>query len=198
MAMAGAGPTKPPSTRTVAMGNGKPLSLDQNSISIDVLLTDQQRSQLRSLLLQPSPASAAGDADNSIRVVLDGVHLTALGEKGGYFYKIYINLPEQGATPGTANRYLLGMLGAFEIEAARMRMQMQGSTSMPSHAGPMPAAGAPLQLVFPATKALRAAWPENLDKLTVSFVRANGGKPAHGTVIKVKEFRVETSATSAR
>jgi tyrosinase len=198
MAMAGAGPTRPSSTQTVAMGSGKPLSLDQNSISIDVLLTDQQRSQLRSLLLQPSSASPAAGADSSIRIVLDGVHLTALGEKGGYFYSVYINLPEQGATAGTANRYLLGMLGAFEIGAARMRMQMQGSTSMASHAAPMSAAGAPLQLVFPATKALREAWPENLDKLTVSFVRANGGKPAHGTVIKVREFRVETSATPAR
>lgn len=201
MTMAGAGPTRPPSTQTMAMGTGKPLSLDQNSISIDVLLTDQQRSQLRSLLLQPSTASTAGNADSSIRIVLDDVHLTALGEKGGYFYKVYINLPEQGATAGAANRYLVGMLGAFEVGAARMRMQMKGSSnamSMPSHGSAASAAGAPLQMVFPATKALRAAWPENLDKLTVSFVRADGGKPAHGTVIKVKEFRVETAASPAK
>ncbi len=183
-------PATPTAVQTVTAGQGQPLVLDERSIRVEVLLDPASRGQIRSLLLQPASAAPANDA---IRVVLDDVKLTALGQKGGYFYRVYINLPAQADLPASGRKLLLGMVGPFEIAAARMRTQMGGG-QMGHHKA---MAATPVQLVFPATEAMRADWPDNLDTLSVSFVRANGSsQPRRGAVISIGALRVETSASS--
>ena len=87
--------------------------------------------------------------------------------------------------------YLLGMLGPFEISVAKMQAAMQGKgmqgMQMPAAHGTQDA-----QFAFPLGDALRRIGPVQLDKLSISFVRADGRRhPAKGTTIKVKAVRVE-------
>lgn len=183
-------PAMPLTTQTVSLGGAQQLSLTEQSVTVSVPLTPTDRNRVRSLLLQPaSPATS-----NSMRVVLDDVHLTELGKQGGYFFKVFVNLPDPTGLAMPEKTYLLGMVGAFEIEGERMRMQMQGHGSSGMQMS-MPATGnAPVQLSFPLTAALQKIWPQNLDKLNISFVRVNGGKaPRKGPVIMVKQFRVEAA-----
>lgn len=184
-------PPKPLDTQTVSLGGAQQLSLDQHSVSIAVPLTAQDQTRVRSLLMKPAATTAL--AGTSIRVVLDGVRLTGLGQKGGYFYKVYINLPDRAGIALAENNYLLGTLGPFEITAAQHMQQMQ---QMQSGAHAPTSDG--VQVSFPATEALQRIWPANLGKLSVSFVRVDGRTQAKGTMITVREFRVEASDMPAK
>jgi len=187
-ALAASGAPQRPATRvSVPFGKSRALSLDEQSLNVDVALSATDAARVRSLMLQPA---ATGSAETGpVRVVLDGVHLTGLGEKGGYFYNIYVNLPAQGG--GTAaGAYLLGSIGPFEIGVAEMNARMKGGNmqGMDMHA----AQGGGARPVFPATDALRKIWPPQLDRLTISFVRVNGSRqPAKGEVIRIKSFSVQ-------
>jgi tyrosinase len=190
--LAGTLPAKPAGIAGPPLGSSQPLALDENSLSVNVPLTAQDASRVRSAMLQPATAAAASGEAGPVRVVLDGVHLTGLGEKGGYFYKVYINLPDGSSASGHERNFLLGMIGPFEIEVAQMKAAMngkgmQGMQGMHASAGTKGA-----RLVFPATDALRSIWPTNLDQLCVSFVRVNGSKrPTKGQTIRVDAFSVE-------
>jgi len=179
-------PRRPPLLKLKAMspqllsakilGGGEQLSLDQKSVSVEVPVSVQQQPRLRKLL-QASPQTTAANA-STVRVVLDGVSLTDLGKSGGYFYKVYINLPEQGDGEHSDSEYLLGTLGPFEIAGLQHHAEHNGGK---------------VQLSFPATEALQDIKPEKMDKLTVSFVRVDGETPVNGTVINIRQFRVEVN-----
>ena len=166
-------PPRPIGSHTVSLGGARALALNERSASVNVPLTPQDGNRVRTLLLQQTGRRQASDA---IRVVLDGVRLTGAGANGGFFYNVYINLPEQvgGTLPESA--YLLGTLGPFEISTAQHH-----------------AMGGAVRLTFPATEALQRISPQPLDRLSVSFVRVNGSTPVRGTVITVAEFRVEAA-----
>jgi tyrosinase len=140
-----------------------------------VAVPAQQQPRLRSML-QASP-QAANANPATVRVVLDDVSLTELGKNGGYYYKVYIDLPERAGSEHGDSDYLLGTLGPFEIAGMQQHVGHGGNEKV--------------QLSFPATEALQQIKPEKLDKLTVSFVRVDGDTPVNGTVINIKEFRVE-------
>jgi tyrosinase len=181
----------PQGALAMSLGGGQRLALDERSVSIVVPLSEVDRNQVRSLLLKQAATNVRAPADNSLRVVLDGVRLTELGKKGGYFYKIYINLPAQAGTSQPETKYLLGTLGSFEITGMLNHEAMSGM--------PMAKASDGVQIAYPATDALTRIAPGNLDRLTISFVRVDGsGRPAKGTVITVREFRVETTNPTAR
>ena len=180
----------PQGALAVSLGGGQHLALDERSVSIVVPLSEADRNQVRALLLKQATTKVRAPADNSLRVVLNGLHLTELGKKGGYFYKVYINLPAQAGVSQPETTYLLGTLGPFEITGMLNHAAMKGMA--------MPAASDGVQIAYPATDALAQIAPANLDKLTISFVRVDGGKPPReGAVITVKEFRVETSGTAS-
>ena len=190
-AMSGSATPLRPATRvSVPFGKSRALSLDEQSLNVDVALSATDAARVRSLMLQPAAAGSAGDGP--VRVVLDGVHLTGLGHKGGYFYNVYLNLPAQPGTGKAAGAYLLGSVGAFEISVAQMKASMKGMHDMSDMAGAAASQGHGARLVFPATDVLQRIWPDNLDKLSVSFVRVDGSRhPAKGVVMKVDAFRVE-------
>jgi tyrosinase len=185
----GAAPLKPAVVQTTVLGASRPLALDERSVSVDVALSSQDTNRVRSLLLKPV-AGAAGEGD-SLRLVLDGVQTTKLGDEGGYFYKIFVNLPETAGLHPAERSYLLGMVGPFEIGAAQMNaaMKKQGKQGMQ---GMQPMHGRQdAQFVFPISDALRRLAPVQLDKLSLSFVRADGGsRPTKGETIRIKSFRV--------
>ncbi|MFC5435016.1 tyrosinase family protein [Rhodanobacter umsongensis] len=179
-----------PGALAMSLGGGQDLALNERSVSIVVPLTQADRNQVRSLLLKQAARKVQAQADNSLRIVLTGVRLTGLGKQAGYFYKIYINLPAQPGVSQPETTYLLGTLGAFEITGKLNHLAMKGMAMSTASDG--------VQLVYPATDALAQIAPANLDKLIISFIRVNGSKPVKkGTVITVKEFRVETSGTAS-
>jgi tyrosinase len=182
-------PPRPATRVSVPFGKSRALSLDEQSLNVDVALSATDAARVRSLMLQP----ASGSTENGpVRVVLDGVHLTGLGHKGGYFYNVYLNLPAQPGTGQAAGAYLLGSVGAFEISVAQMKASMKGMHGMSDMAGTATSQGHGVRLVFPATDVLQRIWPDNLDKLSVSFVRVDGSKhPTKGVVVRVDGFRVE-------
>lgn len=181
----------PQDALAVSLGGGQQLALNEKSVSIAVPLSERDRNQVRSLLLKQAATKVRAPIDNSLQVVLDGVRLTELGKKGGYFYKIYINLPAQAGISQPETTYLLGTLGPFEITGMLNHAAMSGMHMAKASDG--------VQMAYPATDALARIAPGNLDRLTISFVRVDGrGRPAKGTAITVREFRVQTTNPMAR
>jgi tyrosinase len=191
--LAGAVPVRPASVLSAPLGVARPLVLDERSVSVDVPLTALDTDRVRSSMLKADSAVAASPEGGPVRVVLDDVRLTGLGEKGGFFYDVYVNLPAPGTAGAPAQAYLLGSVGAFEIGVAQMNASMKGAgmhgmQDMGVHA----THGRGAHLVFPVTEALRRIWPTRLDRLTISFVRVDGNrKPDRGEVIRIGAFRVE-------
>jgi tyrosinase len=119
--------------------------------------------------------SGAGNQGNgnyrSLELVLDDVSLVNLGSFGGYFYQLYLNLPESSGAPHHGR--LLGTLGPFEIAAA-------------AHHGRA-------SLRFAASEALARLDPAELGQLTVSFLRVNGANHPKGESVAIGEMRIEIS-----
>lgn len=185
-ALANTLPAKPATVQSTSLNASVPLVLDERSATVQLPLSAQDSRRVRSLMLAPAAGSTG---QGPLRIVLDGVNLTSLGKKGGFFYKVYLNLPAQPGTTLPERAYLLGTLGAFEISVAQMQASMQG-TGMSAMSAMHDVTEA--RLVFPATETLRRLWPTQLDTLSVSFVRVDGSRhPLRGRVIQVKNFRVE-------
>jgi tyrosinase len=123
------------------------------------------------------PNTAAREEE--LTVILDDVSLTDQGMDGGFFYKVYLDLP---GMPGVGREArLLGTIGPFQIATA----------SHGTHHGP----GHPtVQLELPATdlvrRLARGRSLESLGQLSVSFVRVDAEDAPDGPVIGIGTFRI--------
>jgi tyrosinase len=109
----------------------------------------------------------------SIKIVFDDIAITRAGAAGGYFYNVYLNLPDGVDIDSARSKYFIGTFGAFELAGA-------------AHHGMM-------MLEFPATAALLKAGVGNAREYVVSLVRVNGPSAPKGQVMSVGEIRVELS-----
>lgn len=157
------------------------LALGPQSARVRIPLTTYGRNRVRSLATaQGQGATPAGDA---LRIVLDGVDLTAAGGRGGYFYKILLNLPADGlAQP--EHTYLVGTIGPFEVSVARHARMMAAGGSMAAMHGPV-------RIVIPAQEVLGRIWPAPLDELTLSFVRVDAVGAPQGDAIVIDRLWME-------
>jgi tyrosinase len=146
--------------------------LGEESVSVRVPIQAADSRSLRAIVA--STPSQAGPYQ-SVQVVLDNVRLLGQGSAGGYFYKVYLNLPQSGDASSSQERYLLGTVGPFELDAS-------------AHHGN---AG---RLEFPATEVLAKLAPDQLNDLTVSLVRVSGRNAPKGRVVAIGELRVEMSS----
>lgn len=124
-----------------------------------------------SVAVQPPPQIPPGTFQ-SVVVVLDNLLLLGPGAKGGYFYKIYVNLPVIGDA-GNGRRYYLGTVGPFEVAGA-------------AHHGPA-------TLEYQATEVMAQFSAAELQDVTISLVRVGGENPPRGAVLKLGEVRIEIS-----
>lgn len=172
-------------TRRLA-GTGQ-FALDEQSTTFDLPLPAHGADRLRSMMIRPASTTSAGDG---LELVLEDVRLTRLGEEGGFFYKIFLNLPEQGLPARQESDYLLGMIGPFEISVAQMRERMAMGMHKGTHGGQ------PVRAVmrFPVTETLRRIWPASLDRLSVSLVRV-GRRERHGQVVVVGRMELQAADT---
>ncbi|ACC73855.1 tyrosinase family protein [Paraburkholderia phymatum] len=120
---------------------------------------------------------AAAGQYRSIRVVFDEISLTQAGAAGGYYYNVYLNLPDRFDTDTARQQNLLGTFGAFEIAGA-------------SHHGMV-------MLEYPATASLLKTGNGASRDYYVTLERVNGPNAPRGAVINVGEIRVELSTEPA-
>ncbi|HEV3091190.1 MAG TPA: tyrosinase family protein [Candidatus Cybelea sp.] len=105
-----------------------------------------------------------------VDVVLEGVEMTALGERGGYDYTVYANLPASPAPLSEGSRFEIGEFGSFTLSTPPM-------TGMA-----MPANGSTLRL--------RAQRPGST--LALSFVAFAAGSrvPASSALVRIGRITV--------
>jgi tyrosinase len=159
---------------SVVLASGSMLTLAgaQHTVTLNV---DAAHGAALRQIAQGRPASLPGDPASyrSALLVLDDVELTAVGARGGYFYKIYLT-PAGDAR--ASEQQLAGTLGPFEIAAARKR----GAASMSYSLG----------------GALGSFGDGPVSPLAVTFQRAGGtggGAGADAALIGIGSFRVELS-----
>jgi tyrosinase len=163
------------------------LTLDDRSFSVSVPLGAQGKLKAGALAAAPPRTPAPTE----LNVVLDEVALTEVGKAGGYFYKVYVNLPAQGGAP--EERHLIGTVGAFEIAGALH----SGGGDHADHGGGGIDGGGKAKLVLPATDVLRGLSPGQISQLVVSFVRVDGANAPKGPAITIGDFSIQ-AATPAR
>lgn len=153
------------------------LALGAGSLRVRIPLTTEGRNRVRSLV------TGGTGQGGEVRLVLDGVDLTDAGARGGYFYKILLNLPS-GSVTQPEQTYLAGTLGSFEVSVARHARMMAGGGAMAMHG--------PVRIVLPLRDLLRRIWPESLDALTVSFVRVDADHAPQADAMMIDRLSVET------
>jgi tyrosinase len=158
-------PARQISANRRSLGGAANVKLNHNSVSVLIELTDSNAEVLR---------SAVSGRTAFANVVFDGLAVYALGKVGGYFYKVYANLPLTGdADTGSRSRFL-GTVGPFEASAAQ------------HHAG-----GA---LILSATDVFHRMTPAEFKQIVVSVIRVDGTNSPRGDVMSVREVRIELSS----
>jgi tyrosinase len=153
-----------------SLGGVAGIALTENSISARIPLTPSNLNTLRSAVA--AGASASAGTLRSAKLVLDNPRLVGAGANGGFFYNVYVNLPPSGDA-GDSQKYFVGTVGPFELSAA----QQHGSGS----------------IEYAATDTLAGLLASDLQELTVSFVRVDGGNGPRGQVLSIGELRIEVS-----
>lgn len=162
-----------------SVGGARDVGLDERSVSARIALSPEDSQRLKNIAnkgkAQPfgKAPQASAEPFNSVQVVLDNINTTQLGKEGGYFYNIFLNLPDDN-NPATEDQFLLGNVGPFQIAGAQ-------------HHGNM------ARLVFPATDKIRNLTADQISELTVSFVRVSGDNAPAGQTIVMGEVRIEIS-----
>jgi tyrosinase len=150
------------------------VDVDENSVSAQLPVQAADTQLLQTIAAAGvSGGQATAGSYKSVKVVLDNIKITGAGKKGGFFYNIYLNLPQSGDVTASRQRYFLGTLGAFELAGAAHH----GSAT----------------LEYPATEAITNMAPADLGEVTVSLVRVSGENAPRGNVLHVGEIRVELS-----
>lgn len=164
-----------------SLGGVQSIVLDEKSVSALIPL-DPQDSKSVEAVIDVSGSGNAGAGRGigngrykSLQVTLTGVRTTPAGANGGYYYEVYLNLPDGSNV--LDEELLIGTFGPFEVDSAQQ------------HGG---------QLIFPATRALVRGARNQPSHLTISFVRVNGPNSPSGPVLVIHELRAELSEDAAQ
>lgn len=162
-----------------SLGGATGVRLNESSISIALPLKKEPNNVIfKSMLMskkQPETAQAS--------LLLKGVQLTESGKKGGYFYKVYINLPNKPGPKNLEDDYFVGTIGPFEIQSA-----VHHDNDNATHNGVTPDQGIDLNLeLSPNNRNLLQLDPS---KVNLSFIRVDGKNTQSGDVILIKSFEL--------
>jgi len=169
------------SDTSFSLGGALDVGLAERSVSVQ-LPVSAEHSQVLADIANGKPARIAGVAKTyrSANIVLDAVELSELGAKGGYFYKIYLNIPSSNRLSGDTRSIYLGTLGAFEIHAATHHGGEHG----------------PALLRYRIKQAVAGATVTEIGMMSLSFVRVSGNNTPAGGVIGIGEVRIEVATES--
>ncbi|HEV7814233.1 MAG TPA: tyrosinase family protein [Janthinobacterium sp.] len=173
---------RPSGTNALALAGASQIVLDETSVSARIPLSTAAHDILRQVLgkLTALPFGAAKSVQpyNSVNIVFDVPQVSASGLAGGFFYKVYINLPVDGDGADTEEKYFLGTIGPFRLAGLMHHAQMGHGAA---------------QLSFPATALVQRFSVNELAEMSVSFIRVSGDNSPAGVVISFKECRIEVS-----
>jgi tyrosinase len=156
-----------------AVGGALNVGLDERSISAQLPVNSDHWAAIQAISKgNAAPIPGSTTKYRSVDLVLDNIELTGDGNKGGFYYQVYLNVPAANAAPTSI---LLGTVGPFEINGA-------------SHHGHGPA-----QLRFTLGRGMLPASSLRVGMVSVSFVRINGDKSPSGATIGIGEARLELS-----
>lgn len=156
-----------------SLGGAAGLGFDEQSASLKLRLDKKDAEEVESVILArrrgagDTPQSNAG----SVRIVLDKALLTQAGSRGGYFYLLYVNMPEVVDSDAAHDCSYIGSIGAFQIAAA-------------SHHGPA-------RLEFDITDLLVRQMPADYSALSLSWIRVDGDNRPTGRTIDAEELRID-------
>jgi tyrosinase len=188
---------RPTDSARFSVGGVRTIELDENPVTAQVSIDPSALSRVKEVIDVASasrreqssasePIAAPGAA---IQVVLDDIRLTPLGENGGYFYNLYLNMPAAADITSLDGNNLLGGIGSFAILSA-LHHTMQAH----DHArGAKSVQSGGARLMFSASRLLAGVPLERLNEVTVSFVRFSGDRAPTGVVITIGELRMEIS-----
>ncbi|WP_250455824.1 tyrosinase family protein [Caballeronia sp. ATUFL_M2_KS44] len=166
-----------------SLGGAKGVRLGNASVSALIALSSSNATSLKDTLAV-SPAASPGDSLETpqavapgkasfrfVKLVLDGIALSAAAQNGGFFYNVYVNLPATGDVDSVKADHFVGTVGAFEISTMKHhRMNM---------------------LSYDVTEQLARGGLGNGGQIVVSFVRISGLNSPSGDAVSVDEVRVE-------
>lgn len=166
------------SDTTFSLGGALNVGLDARSVSVQLPVSSEHSRALADIA-QGRQASIKGNPKiyRSAHLLLDGIELSELGRKGGYFYKLYLTVPSSKGGATAATPVYLGTFGAFEINAAAHHAHDQGG----------------VRLRYKVRRAFAGATATELGMMSVSFVRVSGANTPRGGVIGIGEVRLEAA-----
>ena len=165
----------------LCLAGARKVTLDHISVSAGLPLSGAAHGILQQVLAKygaspfarPDPSAPAY---TQLEIVLEQPRATAAGLGGGYFYRLYLNLPGERDIGDDVGDYYLGTLGPFQLAGLRHHQKMGHAMST---------------LSFPATAVLLRFRGQDLSALTMSFVRVNGKHAPTGEVINIAECRID-------
>jgi tyrosinase len=166
-------PTRQTSDETFAIGGALDVGLDDASISVQLPVGSESMQALAQIgaggtaTLRASPQRY-----RSVQIFLDNIMITDAGKRGGYYYRVYLNLPPNAS--GKSQAIPIGTIGAFEISGAAHH-------------------GSPVHLRYRIRRAAFAGVASRIGQLSVSFARVSGDQSPKGPVIGLGEVRLELS-----
>ncbi len=165
----------------LCLGGAGKVTLDHISVSAALPLIQPAHRILQQVLAKYdaspfAPSDSSAPPYTRLEVVLDQPRVTAAGLGGGYFYKLYLNLPSDRDTINDVDTHYLGTLGPFQLAGLRHHQRM-------GHAA--------TTLSFAATSLLLRFRGQDLSAMTMSFVRVNGDNAPRGDAIHIDECRIE-------
>jgi tyrosinase len=166
-------PTRQTSDQTFAISGALDIDLDDRSIGVQLPLGSESMQALAQIGAGATATlRASPQRYRSVQVFLDNVMITEAGKRGGYYYRVYLNLPPNGS--GKSQALPIGTIGAFEISGAAHH-------------------GSPVHLRYRIRRAVFAGVASRIGLMSVSFVRVNGDVSPTGPVIGLGEVRLELS-----
>jgi tyrosinase len=186
---------RPTDSGRLSLGGVRNVQLDETSFSTRVLLDAAAVRRIGEIVSAAkafvgAPEGTASPPSTTAQVVLDDVRLTDVGQNGGFYYNVYLNMPDSADSEVLDERYLLGTLGNTAIQTALHHAAQHGDHAR----GSMGSQSGSARLVFPATRLLLDATPDTLAAMTISFDRVSGDTSPSGTVITIGEVRIELSS----
>jgi tyrosinase len=166
-------PTRQTSDQTFAISGALDVGLDERSIGVQLPVASEGMRALAQIGAGGAASLPAGPQRyRSVQVVLDDVMITDAGKRGGYYYRVDLNLPPDPS--GRSQAIPIGTVGAFEISGAAHH-------------------GGPVRLRYRIRRAVFAGMASRIGLLSVSFVRVDGDQKPTGQVIGLGEVRLELS-----
>lgn len=152
---------------------------DEQSVSIRLQLEKKDAAQVARVVAaraaEESGKETGKDSRGAIKVVIDRAVLkSAAAARGGFFYALYVNMPDTVDAQAARERWFVGTVGAFQIAAA-------------SHHGAA-------KVEFDITGLLARQGTTDFSELTLSWLRVDGDRPPAGQTIGVDELRIDLAA----